>query len=134
MQHPFKLKIVGPNPTEPTNFNRETTLMWLNQSSPSQCPVCLARLKQVVDGRSRHDKKVCPTYHYVGTMDSSGHVVEHTIFMSNDYVTWHTPRGGRKFCSLNWNYKQQNIDWLEFESPLDLESLKTRINKLLWFL
>jgi hypothetical protein len=108
--------------------------MWLNQNNTFQCPVCLAQLKQVFDPRIGHDKKVCPTYHYVGRMDASNHIASHTIFMNNDYITWHTPRGAHKYCTLNWNYKQQKIEWLELESPVDLESLKIRINKLLWFL
>jgi hypothetical protein len=109
--------------------------MWLDTYKSNNCPVCLCSLIGIIkDPMTGINKKMCTTYHYMASLDASGHAASHTIYLSGDYVVWETPRGAQKRCVLNWNNKRQKIDWLELESPLDLEALKIRINKLLWFL
>lgn len=107
--------------------------MWLEQGYITNCPVCGQSLKRTIGqySFSSAEKMVCPTYHYLGTL-SRGEIVTHTIFLDGDYVIWHP--GINKHCELNWNNKIQNIAWLDLESPVDLEALKIRIQKLLWFL
>lgn len=94
------------------------------------CPVCGKPPKQTMS--KFKGNFVCPTYHYM--FERSRYLVQYTIFLGGSYITWIIPDGGQKYCDLNWNYKSQRIAWLDIHFPVNLNSLKERIQKLLLFL